>query len=129
MFKIIHCLETAVGFLVSAGSTTGDRIYHWLRALEEHQLWPIGKRIEDNSLSTVFDRMKTFREPWYALERESAQLYQVPWNIRPKLIEFRENLLKDKLGICLDCANTNGESAVRGECRLRGHGALAISIK
>lgn len=122
MFKIIHLLETAVVSLLPGVVITGDRIYDWVRALEQHQLWPIAKRLQECSLSTVLNRMRTFREPWNALERESVQLYKDPYlNIRIKLSDFRVDLLSHKVGICLDCAHTNGESANRGECRLKTH--------
>ena len=122
VFKVIHVVETAVeGLLPSA--ITGDQVYQWVRALQEHQLWPIGKRVQECSLSYVLDRMRAFREPWYALQQENAQLYKEPYlNVRTKLSDFRADLLSRKIGICLDCARTNGESATRGECRLKIHG-------
>lgn len=50
-------------------------------------------------------------------------LYRYPYyNARERLSELRQQILEDRIGICLDCVNTNGESASRGECRLKKHG-------
>lgn len=70
--------------------------------------------------------MQRFREPWFALERGNVHLYQEPGlNIRPKVSALREQLLKGKRGICLDCARTGGETAIGGGCRLQGDSCAA----
>jgi hypothetical protein len=125
VIRVVEVLERAVSELFSAkaistsGSHSGSA---WVRQLEEYQLWPIGTRVRYDSVSALLDRMKRFREPWSALESGNAQTYREPYyNVRVKLSDLREELLSNRMGICLDCTQTNGESAVRGECRLKEH--------
>ena len=100
----------------SAGPGTLD----CLRLLRSHSLWPVAKVLRDQSLCTIFSSMMSIQNPTSDhCGTVFCQCKKSRPDVRERLRDWREKILKEGVGICLDCVATERGSLRQNTCRVK----------
>ena len=122
VMRLINAIEKPVKDVLSMGSCSQvDGINHCLQELQyqPNALWPVGEAVETMSISEILKRMERFQDRWNLnCGRARCRCRSSEMSVGRKLRKEREAILEWKPGVCLDCVQTQGESARRGDCRV-----------
>jgi hypothetical protein len=108
-------LSKVLGGVCSRAITTAGE---YIRALKACGLWPFADMFQQLSISTVLARMLLFQEPQVDPCSQWSCTACRKLNFREALRSGQEGILKTKMGLCLDCIQTDGKSAQEKKCRI-----------
>lgn len=92
----------------------------YLISLQSSGLWPTAVVLRDTSIVTLLERMMSLREPEAAKCSPQWCSYCLRgYNLREKLGDGRETILKTSIGVCLDYVKTSRESLRQNKCRIK----------
>jgi hypothetical protein len=122
VLRLLKAIESPLSQLVRGSCGNGTTITgQYIGALKACGLWPLADVFQQQSISVIFLRMVSLQEPkvsrcTYIGCTECRNL-----NFREALRNGQEGISKAKMGLCLDCVQTEGKSLQEKKCRF-SHG-------
>ncbi len=102
-------------------ASTSQLVGNYLNDLRSSHLWPLGKDLSQQSISTIFTQMLSVPEPKKTTcgneHCDSCPLIQ-NLNFREMLRDKKEKISNNLGGLCLDCVKTARQSLEFQNCRL-----------
>ena len=102
-------------------ASTSQLVGNYLSTLRSCHLWPLGKDLSQQSISTIFTQMLSVPEPKKTTcgkeHCDSCSLVQ-NLNLRETLRDKKETISNKIGGLCLDCVKTARHSLDFQYCRL-----------
>ena len=94
----------------------------YLSSLKDSALWPLGQNLRERSLSSILERIQTFKDPQFgSCVNDRCRLCSMARSTKFKnnLDKESEEVLSVRTKLCLDCLKSAGQTLKEGKCRIK----------